>query len=40
MWLGVVGSYRKHETVDVVYEVAGRRRVETGLVPGPFEDSY
>jgi hypothetical protein len=33
MWLGVVGSYRKHETVDVVYEVAGNRYVETGLRP-------
>ena len=38
MWLGVIGSYRKHETVDVVYEVAGRRRVETGLVPQPYDD--
>jgi len=33
MWLGVIGSYRKHETVDVVYEVAGKRYVETGLRP-------
>ena len=33
MWLGVVGSYRKHETVDVVYDVGGRRQVETGLRP-------
>jgi len=31
MWLGVAGTYRKHETVDIVYEVAGRREVETGL---------
>lgn len=38
MWLGVAGSYRKHETVDLVYEVAGRRRVETGLVPRPLEE--
>jgi len=29
----IAGSYRKHETVDVVYDVGGRRRVETGLVP-------
>jgi len=36
MWLGVIGSYRKHETVDVVYQVAGRKRVETGLVPQPW----
>jgi len=38
MWLGVIGSYRKHETVDVVYEVAGKRYVETGLRPRPVED--
>ena len=31
MWLGIAGSYRKHETVDVVYEADGRRQVETGL---------
>ena len=37
MWLGVVGSYRKHETVDVVYDVGGRRRVETGLRPEAFD---
>ena len=29
MLLGVAGTYRKHETVDVVYEVGGRRRVAT-----------
>ena len=33
MWLGVIGSYRKHETVDVVYELNGQRFVETGLRP-------
>ena len=33
MWLGIAGTYRKHETVDLVYESGGRRRVETGLVP-------
>jgi hypothetical protein len=38
MWLGVAGTYRKHETVDVVYELGGRRQVETGLVPQPVED--
>ena len=32
MLLGVAGTYRKHENVDVVYEVAGRRTVAT-LVP-------
>jgi hypothetical protein len=31
MWLGVIGSYRKHETVDVAYELDGRRHVETSL---------
>jgi hypothetical protein len=35
MWLGIAGSYRKHETVDVVYEAEGRREVATGLVPVP-----
>ena len=37
MWLGIAGTYRKHEDVDVVYEVAGRREVETGLRPIPYE---
>jgi hypothetical protein len=38
MWLGIAGTYRKHETVDVVYESAGRRQVETGLVPQALDD--
>lgn len=38
MWLGIAGSYRKHEAVDLVYEAGGQRRVETGLVPQPVED--
>ena len=29
MLLGIAGTYRKHENVDVVYEVAGRRTVAT-----------
>jgi hypothetical protein len=29
MLLGVAGTYRKHETVDVVYEADGRRSVAT-----------
>jgi hypothetical protein len=33
MWLGIAGSYRRHEAVDLVYEVNGRREVETGLQP-------
>jgi hypothetical protein len=36
MWLGIAGTYRKHETVDLVYEADGRREVETGLTPEPF----
>jgi hypothetical protein len=39
MWLGVAGTYRKHENVDVVYEVNGRRQVATGLMPVPFDDA-
>ena len=35
MWLGIAGTYRKHETVDIVYESGGRREVETGLRPIP-----
>ena len=38
MWLGIAGSYRKHETVDIVYAAGGRRQVETGLVPQPLDD--
>jgi len=38
MWLGVVGSYRRHETVDIVYEIAGKRDVVTGLEPKPIDD--
>jgi hypothetical protein len=38
MWLGIAGTYRKHESVDVVYEEDGRREVETGLRPLPAED--
>lgn len=31
MLLGVAGTYRKNDTVDVVYEAGGRRSVATGL---------
>ena len=31
LFLGVAGTYRQNDTVDVVYEVAGRRTVATGL---------
>jgi hypothetical protein len=37
MWLGIAGTYRKNETVDVAYEVGGRREVETGLTPQPYD---
>jgi hypothetical protein len=33
IFLGVAGTYRKHESVDVVYERDGRRMVATGLRP-------
>jgi hypothetical protein len=33
MWLGIAGTYRKHENVDVVYEGG----VVTGLRPKPLE---
>jgi hypothetical protein len=29
LFLGVAGTYRKHETVDVVYDAGGRRTVVT-----------
>ena len=31
MFLGVAGTYRKNDSVDVVYESGGRRKVATGL---------
>ena len=33
MLLGIAGTYRKHENVDVIYELNGRRTVAT-LTPG------
>ena len=33
MLLGVAGTYRRHDTVDVVYERDGRRAVASGLRP-------
>jgi hypothetical protein len=35
MFLGIAGTYRKHETVDVQYEVDGRPRVAASLKPEP-----
>ena len=31
MWLGIAGTYRKHENVDVQYTLNGRPTVATGL---------
>ncbi len=31
MFLGVAGTYRKNDSVDVVYGVGGARRVASGL---------
>ena len=33
IFLGLAGTYRKHDTVDVVYESDGKRLVATGLPP-------
>jgi len=33
MFLGIAGTYRKHETVDVQYEVNGKPRVAANLKP-------
>jgi hypothetical protein len=33
MLLGVAGTYRKHDSIDVTYERDGRRMVATGLRP-------
>jgi len=31
MFLGLVGTYRQNDTVDVIYEVGARRQVASGL---------
>ncbi len=31
IFLGIAGTYRKNDSVDVVYELGGRRHVATGL---------
>jgi len=38
MWLGIAGTYRKNESVDLVYESGGRRQVETGLQPEAYDE--
>jgi len=35
IFLGIAGTYRRHDAVDVVYEVSGRRVVATGLAVIP-----
>ena len=37
MWLGVAGTYRKHENVDVVYELNGRSAGGDRPEPVPFD---
>ena len=31
MFLGIAGTYRQNDTVDVIYEAGGRRLVASGL---------
>jgi hypothetical protein len=33
IFLGFAGTYRKHDSVDVVYEVDGKKLVASGLPP-------
>ena len=37
MFLGVAGTYRKNDAVDVVYAAGGRRTVASGLPHEPYE---
>ena len=37
LFLGVAGTYRKNDIVDIVYEVNGKRTVRTGLPIVPDE---
>ncbi len=39
IFLGVAGTYRKNDSVDVVYQVAGRRKVASGLPIIPPDDA-
>jgi hypothetical protein len=36
--LGIAGTYRQNDSVDIVYEADGRRLVLTGLPMRPAED--
>jgi hypothetical protein len=41
IFLGIAGTYRKNDSVDVVYEAGGRRRVASGLpIIPPDEPSH
>jgi hypothetical protein len=37
LFFGVAGTYRKNDSVDIVYEAGGRRIVRTGLPIQPIE---
>lgn len=37
LFLGVAGTYRQNDTIDLIYEADGRRVVASGLVPEPAE---
>jgi hypothetical protein len=37
--LGIAGTYRKHDSVDVAFQHAGRRLVATGLAPRNRDES-
>jgi hypothetical protein len=37
LFFGIAGTYRKHDSVDIVYEAGGRRIVRTGLPIEPVE---
>jgi hypothetical protein len=39
MLLGIAGTYRRNDSVDVVYELGGRRLVATGLTPAAAEEA-
>ena len=38
LWLGVAGTYRQNDVVDVVYRSGGKRMVETGLRFEPLDE--
>jgi hypothetical protein len=35
MFLGIAGTYRRHDSVDIVYEADGRRKVAANLPLAP-----